>query len=145
MTGLKLFTVVYQTCERARSLRQHAREGRRQAQAMKSRARKLLARVEELKYAPDGARAEIPAVEPVIQRVTLRESFEANRQELLAGLQQSLRDLETLRMTPPDDPAVRELTADIRKTIAQAARTPSTLNRRRRASRSFVGAPHHEY
>ena len=121
MTGFKLFAVVRQTCERARSLRQHAREGRCQAQATKARARKLLARVDELEHAPDDAKAEIQAVEPVIKRVTRfprRESFEANRQELLAGLQQSLRDLETLRMTPPDDPAVRELAADIRKAIA---------------------------
>lgn len=120
MTGLKLFAIVRQTHERARSLRQHAREGRWQAQAIKARARELLTRVE----AVDDAKAEIEAVEPVIKRVTqlpLRESLEANRQELLAGLQQSLRDLETLRMTPPDDPAVRELTADIRKSLAKPA------------------------
>lgn len=124
MTGLKLFAIVRQTHERARSLRQHAREGRWQAQAIKARARKLLARVVELDHTPDDAKAEIEAVEPVIKRVIqlpLRESLEANRQEVLAGLQQSLLDLETLRMTPPDDPAVRQLTADIRKSLAKAA------------------------
>lgn len=123
MTAVKLF-VVHQTLERARFLRQKAREGRRRAQAIKAHARELLGRVTALDHTPDDAKAEIQAFEPEVKRVTqlpLRESLEANRQELLAGLQQSLRDLETLRMTPPDDPAVRELTADIRKSIAKAA------------------------
>lgn len=81
--------------------------------------------------------AEIQPIEPAIKPV--RQLFEASRQELLAELKQILGDLGTLRMTPQDDPAVRGLTADIRKTIAQGATNSSTLNRPGRISRSSVG------
>jgi hypothetical protein len=40
--------------------------------------------------------------------------------EMLTALKSSLRDLETVRMTPPDDPALRGLKQDIRKTIKRA-------------------------
>lgn len=85
---------------------------------MKARAGRLLVRLDELgNTAATGA--EMPPLEPTFKPV--RQVFEASRQELFRELKQSLHDLETLRMTPQDDPAVRELSADIRKTIAQAA------------------------
>lgn len=136
MNGSKLAAVVHQTWERARSLRQDAQESRWQAQAIKARARQLLACLKELPPSAEPA-AEIQPIEPAIKPV--RQLFEASRQELLAELKQILGDLETLRMTPQDDPAVRGLTADIRKTIAQGATNSSTLNRPGRISRSSVG------
>lgn len=131
MTGSNLFAVVRQTCQRARSLRQDARESRWLAQAIKAHARQLVARLDQLEHTP-AAEAEIQPIEPMIQPLTqlpVRESFQANRQELLTELKQSLRDLETLRMTPRDDPAVRELTDDIRKTIAHDATNPPDLQK----------------
>ena len=128
MDDSKLSAVVHQTWERARSLRQDARESRGQAQAIKARARQLLACLKEQSPSAEPA-AEIQPIEPTSKPV--RQLFEARRQELLAELKQILRDLETLRMTPQDDPAVRGLTADIRKTIAQGATNPSTFNRPR--------------
>ena len=141
MDGSKLTAVVHQTWERARSLRQDARESRWQAQAIKARARQLLTCLRELEPGAEPA-AEIQPIEPTIQPV--RQLFEASRQELLAELKQVLCDLETLRMTPQDDPIVRGLTADIRKTIAQGATNSPTFNRPRHASASSVGAPDRE-
>ena len=123
MASSRLIAVVRRTCERARSLRQDARESRWLAQATKARARQLLALRELEHTAPPPA--QIQPTEPTVKPV--RELLEANRQELLAELKQTLCDLETLRMTPQDDPAVRELTADIRKTIAQDTRNRATL------------------
>ena len=136
MDGSKLTAVVHQTWERARSLRQDARESRWQAQAIKARARQLLACLKELQPSAEPA-VEIQPVEPTIKPV--RQLFEASRRELLTELKQTLGDLETLRMTPQDDPVVRGLTADIRKTIAQGATNSSTFNRPRRTSPSSVG------
>ena len=93
---------------------------------MKARAGRLLVRLDELgNTAATGA--DMPPLEPTFKPV--RQVFEASRQELFRELKQSLHDLETLRMTPQDDPAVRELSADIRKTIAQAATDSPTSNR----------------
>jgi len=134
MTGSKLIAVVHETCERARYLRQVARESRWKAQAIKARARRLLVRVDVLENAA-GTAAEIQPIETAIKPV--RQLFADSRQELFLELKQSLHDLETLRMTPQDDPAVRELSAEIRQTIAQAP----TFNRPRRTAAKFLGAP----
>jgi hypothetical protein len=40
--------------------------------------------------------------------------------EVLADLKNSLRDLESLRMTPSNDPSLRDLKRDLRKMIKQA-------------------------
>jgi hypothetical protein len=81
---------------------------------------------------------EEPTIEPV------RHLFEADRQELLAELKQILRDLETLRTVPQDDPIVRQLTADVRQTITRAATNSPTCNSRRRTFPVFVSAPDRE-
>lgn len=40
--------------------------------------------------------------------------------EVLEDLKNSLRDLESVRMTPPDDPVLRDLKRDLRKMIKRA-------------------------
>lgn len=40
--------------------------------------------------------------------------------EVLEALKNSLRDLESVRMTPPDDSVLRDLKDDLRKMIKQA-------------------------
>lgn len=132
MASSRLIDVVRRTCERARSLRKDARESRWLAQATKAHARQLLALRDPEQTAEPPIEIQ-PTVKPV------RELLEANRQELLAELKQTLCDLETLRMTPQDDPAVRELTADIRKTIAQDAANSPTLEAPTPPLPSFVG------
>jgi len=131
MNRSTLIDVVHQTHERARSLRQEARESRWRAQAIRARARQLAGGHHEPEHTAETA-PELPPIEPAINPV--RHLLKASQRELLAELKQSLCDLETLRMTPPDDPAVRELTADIRKTIAQAAMDSPNSHRRRRTS-----------
>src|SRR5215471_1365223 len=103
MASSRLIDVVRQTCERARSLRRDARERRWLAQAIKARARQLLA-LRELEHTAPPA-AEIQEIQPVGPILKPVRPFEANRQEVLAELKQTLCDLETLRMTPQDDPA----------------------------------------
>ena len=43
--------------------------------------------------------------------------------EVLEDLKNSLRDLESVRMTPPDDPILRDLKSDLRKMIKRAEDT----------------------
>ena len=127
MANSNLSAIVHQTWERARSLRQDAQESRWLARAMKAHARQLHDSLQELDDTAQPAEIQ-PEIQPMEPTKPVRELFKANRRELLAELKQSLCDLENLRMTPQDDPAVRELSADIRKTIAQDTANSTTVH-----------------
>jgi len=91
---------------RARAARAAAKECREQAEALIAKARRLRQR-RGVKVAASGNS----------RRPHLKELDES-----LAALKQSLRDLEAVRMTSPDDPSLRKLKSDISKTIDRAAK-----------------------
>jgi len=101
---------VHHSREQARRLRQAAQEARRRAEALMAHARHLLRRFVQLEH----------TAEPALRVVTeppLRKRIEARRREVVNELRRSLDNLESLRMTPKDDPAVRALIEEIRKAV----------------------------
>lgn len=104
-----LFVKVCVSQEQARSLRQAAREGRSHARALMARARSLRFRLRNVEA--QLAEAEVQAGGHI------GDSLGALRLEIVEQLRQSLSDLESIRMIPDHDPKLRDLKADIRKSI----------------------------
>ena len=96
---------IYKTRTRARAARAAARECRERAETLIAKARRLRQRRGVGFETTENGRR--PGLKGLSQS--------------LAALKQSLRDLEAVRMTSPDDPDLRKLKADIRETIERGA------------------------
>lgn len=110
----ELYRLVRSTRERARALRQFARERRHRAEDLLSRAGRLCNR-----YRKSGsAEPKLPS-QPVRQ---VRQTIHSRNLEVVQELRNALTDLETIRMTPAGDSELRQLKEEIRKTIAESAK-----------------------
>jgi hypothetical protein len=98
---------IYETTATARATRAAARECRKRAEALIVKARRLRNRRSRGLTANEDSRRVPPYLRELNQSI--------------ASLKQSLRDLEGVRMTSPEDPSLQKLKADIRKTIERAA------------------------
>jgi hypothetical protein len=103
-----LLRAVYANRARARKLRELAKEQKAVAELAIARARSLGKRVRKMDDDVE------QATEHMKQKVTLRD-------DALRDLEQSLHDLESLRMTTSSERSkVTKLKADIRKTLDRA-------------------------
>ena len=101
--------------EQARSLRQSAEAALARAEALIKRATTLCARYKKVEQI--AAEKPNPFSERALQP---GQRSNARRSEMVEQLKRSLSDLETIRLTPADDPKLRELKEDIRKSIERA-------------------------
>jgi hypothetical protein len=105
-----LFEAVQANHEKARKLRRSAQEARAAAKLLTACARSLRQRVRRL----DNSLA-------LANSVAQYKRTRTSRDEALDALKQSLRDLESLRMTTrSEDLSVSKLKADIRETLNRA-------------------------
>jgi hypothetical protein len=105
----ELYRNIYATRDRARNLRQFALESQHRAEILLAHAARLCARHRE-------SEAE-EAKSPFRSKPRVRHRFHAQHRETVEQLKHSLRVLENIRMTPIDDPELRDVKEDIRKSV----------------------------
>lgn len=111
MTHRELILQVRATLDRAGAARQVAKELQARAEILKADAKRVLEHLDELDRAVVARkmRGKVP-------------DGKSTRDLALHELNKSLRQLETLRMTPTNDPELIKLKRDIRKTIRRAGK-----------------------
>jgi hypothetical protein len=102
--------------ERAKAARQLARELRARADVLKADAQRALERFDELDRA---------LVARTMRRADARAKEDSTRNLAVHALHKSLEQLETVRMTPNNDPALNQLKRDIRERIRLSWKAPT--------------------
>jgi hypothetical protein len=128
----ELLSRIYRTRARSRKTRQAVRERRERTTELMARASQLLGRFERLESTPKHPQRPNPK--------NKRKSQSNIRDESLLALKKSLSDLESIKMTRPDDLALQDLKADISKTIARVEAAPSVKRRARKPISNLRGS-----
>ena len=110
MADSELLRATYKTRAQARKIRESAKEGRERAHALIARARRLCNRVDGLDRLATKAKNNKDGIR----------RHPKGQDDVLEALKSSLRDLDSLKMVPSDDPSLQKLKADIRETIARS-------------------------
>ena len=108
----ELARVVHQTRRQAHTLRASAKKRLNRAERIIARAKSLCTRYHRLET--QGAEAQTQVKSQIQHRLAA---------QVLEQLRQSLSDLEGIRMIPSDNPELRDLKEDIRKSIERAGTT----------------------
>lgn len=115
MADAEVIRRVTLTCQKAQTLRESAKAAIVRAEALIRHATALCARYKTIEKVAAEKFVPFSGAAPRI-----RQRFHARGFEIVEQLKESLSDLETIRLIPADDPKLRELKEDIRKSIERA-------------------------
>ena len=111
MANSDLLRATYKVRAQARKIRESVKESKERATKVIERAKRLCNRLDRLDRLAEAKNKN------GIRRHSKGED------EALEALKISLRDLDSVKMFPSDDPPLQKLKADIRKTIARSERS----------------------